>query len=127
MAFTTDLTTDIGAVRLLICDLDPEHPIFPDDQMIQVFLDQEDESVKQAAALALETIAGNRAMVMQVIQLLDLKLDGQKTAQGMLDTAKRFRETADDGWVGIDIAQMVDTPFNYRELLVKDLLRGYSY
>lgn len=118
--FTDDLETDIGKVRQFIFDLDPTKPIFPDDLMIQNFLDSELGDVKCAAAFALETIAGNRAMVLQVMQILDLKTDGKSTAQGMLEVAKRLRETAGNDWSGFEIAQMVDnSSFTYDEYVRK--------
>jgi hypothetical protein len=122
--FTTSQTTDIGKVRLLITDLDSTNPIFPDDEQIQTFLDLENDVIKLAAALAYETIAGNRALTMQVIQLLDLKMDGRQTAEAMLKLAKQWRDDvadADDAdWAGFDIAQVVgDSVFAYRDYMAR--------
>lgn len=123
--FTTDLSTDVGKVRLLLQDLDPSKPVFPSDDMIQSFLDLELGDVKQAAALGLETIAGNRALVLQVMQILDLKTDGQKTAQGLLAVAERLRETSNLDWAGFDIAQVVDdSDFDYREFMLKAIIKN---
>ena len=120
MAFTAVLTTDIGKVRQFIFDTDQATAIFPDDQMIQNFLDVGFGDVKLAAAFALETIAGNRAMTLQVMQILDLKTDGRATAQGLLDTADRFRKTAGDDWSGLEIAEIVDnSEFVYEEYMRK--------
>lgn len=127
MAFTADLTTDIGKVRQFIWDLDSTKPIFPDDQMIQNFLDAESGDTKQAAAFALETIAGNRVMVLQVIQNLDLKTDGKSVAQGLLATAQRFRDTSNNDWAGLDFAQITDSSeFAYREFLMKQIVKNYT-
>jgi len=124
MTFTdpVDLTTDIGKVRQFIFDLDPARPIFPDDQMIQNFLDVEGGDVKLAAAFALETIAGNRAMTLQVMTILDLKLDGYSVAKGLRETAKSLRESAGGDWDGLLIAEVVDTEFQWRERVLKTLL-----
>lgn len=124
MAFTTDVTTDIGKVRLLITDLTEDTPIFPDDDQIQVFLDLEGDVVKLAAALAYEVIAGNRVLTMQVVQLLDLKMDGRQTAEAMLKVAKQWRDdvaAADDAdWAGFDVAQVVgDSMFAYRDYMAR--------
>lgn len=108
MAFTADVTTDIGKVRLLLMDMDVSSPIFPDDLQIQALLDMELGDVKQGAALGMETIAGNRALVLQVIQLLDLKTDGASVAKAMLSVAQRLRDTANSDWAGIDFAEVVD-------------------
>lgn len=108
MAFTTDMTTDIGKVRLLLMDLDSTAPIYPLDTQIQAFLDLE-MSVKSAAALAMETLAGNRALVLQVITILDLKTDGFSVCKGLLASAKQLRDTDDSGgWAGFDIAEVTD-------------------
>lgn len=127
MAFTTDTTTDIGKVRLLLMDMDVSAPIFPDDAQIQAFLDIE-TSVKSAAALAMETIAGNRVTTLQVIQLLDLKTDGYSVAKGLLATAKQLRDTDDsEGWAGFDIAEVTDNSmFVLREKYWKLLLVASS-
>lgn len=119
MAFTTDVETDIGKVRLLLHDLDESKPLFPEDSYIQVFLDLESDDVKCAAALGLETIAGNRVLTMQVIQLLDLKMDGRQVAEALLKTAQRLRDSSNDEF-SFDIAQQADlTVFGYQEYLLK--------
>lgn len=124
MPFTSvDLSTDIGMVRLLITDMDPDQPIFPDDDMIQTFLTLENDEVKLAAALALETIAANRALTMQVIQLLDLKMDGKSTAEGIRKSAQALRDSAEDDWNGFDIAENPsDSVFAYRDFLVRRII-----
>lgn len=106
MGFTADVTTPIGMVRLLIWDMDPTKPIFPDDSMIQAFLNLE-WTVGCAAAKALDTIAGNRILTLQVIQNLDLKTDGVSVAKGLMALADKFRET-DQDWSGIMFAETVD-------------------
>jgi hypothetical protein len=128
MAFTIDPTTDIGKVRLLITDLDSTRPIFPDDAQIQAFLDLESGTAQLAAALALEVIAANRALTMQVVQLLDLKMDGATTAESLRETAKQWRDNSDDDWAGFEIADQVDmSDFAYREKLRKLLEQQYGY
>ena len=123
MAFTTDYTTPIGMVRLLITDLDSTNPIFPDDNQINAFLSMEYQQVKLAAALAFETIAGNRALTLQCIQLLDLKTDGLRTSQAFLGVAQRLRDTDNEDWAGFTFAQVTDdSMFVYREYLTKQLI-----
>jgi hypothetical protein len=127
MAFTVDYTTDIGKVRLLLSDVDSTNPIFPDDQQIQTLLNLELGDIKQACALGLETIAGNRAMIQKVSQLLDLKTDGKSTAQGLLAVAKQHRDNSNLDWAGFDIAEVVDnSDFVFREHYLKLLLQSAS-
>lgn len=128
MAFTADPSTNIGKVRLLVCDLDVAKPVFPDDNQILAFLDLEQDDVRCAGALALETIAGNRQLTMLVVQILDLKLDGFSVAKGLLATAKQWRDAAElsdtTGWAGFDIAEVVDnSQFAWREKYWKMLLQ----
>jgi hypothetical protein len=127
MAFTVDTTTDIGKVRLLLSDLDQTKPIYPEDAQIQAFLDMEQGSVRLAAALALEAIAANRVLTLQVIQLLDLKLDGASVAKAFLQAAKQWRDAANDDWAGLDFAQTVDnSDFAWREHYLKLVVSQYA-
>lgn len=126
MAFTADLSTDVGKVRLLLADLDSSAPVFPDDAQIQAFLDLELGDIKCAAALGMETVAGNKAMTMRFIQLLDLKLvNGADVAKGLLTAAQRFRDTSNNDWSGFDIAEVTDDSiFVLREKYWKLLVSG---
>lgn len=122
MAFTTDVSTDIGKVRLLLTDLDSTQPIFPNDTYIQAFLDLELGDVKCAAALGMETIAGNQALLLKCIQLLDLKTDGKSVADAMLKVATQMRTNANN-WSGIDFVQVTDdSVFAWREYLTKQFI-----
>jgi hypothetical protein len=90
---TVDPTTTIGRVRLLATDLDEVSPLFEDAQ-ITALLDMEAESVKRAAALALETIASSEALVSKKIRTLDLQTDGPAVAAELRARAKSLREQA---------------------------------
>jgi hypothetical protein len=93
-----DPTTDIGLVRLLCTDLSETDPLFTDAQ-IQAFLDLEGDSVKLAAAQALDTIASNEALVSKAIRTMDLQTDGPAVAAELRARAKELRDQAavDDG------------------------------
>lgn len=125
MAFTADLATDIGKVRMLLTDVDSANPLFPNDTQIQAFLDLELQDIKHAAALALETIASNRIMTLMMVQLLDLKVDSVTFAKSLMDTAKRLREYDNDDWCGFDWAEITDNSlFTLREKYTKLLIAG---
>ncbi len=66
MAFTYDLTTDRGTVRLIITDSDHDNPIFEDNEidkfLILTAIDGTND-VNLASAMALETIASSEALV----------------------------------------------------------------
>jgi hypothetical protein len=97
----TDPTTPIGLVRLLCTDLSETEPLFTDAQ-IQAFLTLEGDSVKLAAAQALDTIASNEALVSKAIRTMDLQTDGPAVAAELRARAKELRAQAavDDGTDG---------------------------
>lgn len=121
MAFTYDTTTDRGRVRMLITDRDEENPVFQDAE-IDAFLDMNDDSVRLAAASALETIATDQALVLKVLVTLDLETDGAKVADSLMKRAASLR--AQEESVGaFDVAEMVVNDFSARERLFNEILR----
>lgn len=93
MAITTDPTTALGQVRLLISDTNAAAPVF-DDNEITAFLTLEAQNVRMAAAQALDTIASNEVMVSKVIRTQDLQTDGSKVAAELRARATSLREQA---------------------------------
>jgi hypothetical protein len=73
MPITTDPTTDIGKVRLLITDVTEATALFTDEQ-IQAFLDMHGGSVFRAAAQGADTIAFSEVLVSKKIRTQDLAL-----------------------------------------------------
>lgn len=126
MAFTYDVSTDIGKVRLLITDTDDGNPIF-DDSEITSFLTQTAyggvNDVRLAAALALETIATSEALIQKKIKLLDLSTDGPAVSDALMKRAEVLRKEADEE-VTFDWAEWGLTDFNKREILLKDQMRN---
>lgn len=92
-AITTDPTTSIGFVRLLITDLDEAVPLFTDAQ-ITAFLTAEGGVVKRAAAIALETIARSEVLVSKRISTQDLSVDGPAVAAELRASATELRGQA---------------------------------
>lgn len=127
MAFTFDLTTDVGRVRLLIPDRVAGDILFEDEEL-EAFLALESGNVRRAAALALETVAADQALTLKVIKTLDLTTDGAKVAEALLKRAEKLREQAaasEDAEEGaaFDIAEMTPTVFAFRERVWKQGLR----
>lgn len=126
MAFTYDLSTDAGKVRLLIPDNKAASYIFEDDE-IDLFLALEG-GIKKATAMALETIASNEVLVLKVIKLLDVQTDGAKVSDALLKRAALLRSQAEDDALadgdGFDIAEMVVDDFTQRERWCKQSLIG---
>jgi len=128
MAFTYDVTTDRGKVRLLCTDTDAANVIFQDNE-IDAFLTLMSSNILRSAALALETIAGQEVLLMKRITLLELTTDGPAEARALLALATKLKEQADaeeaaeDGGA-FDYAEMVVDSFTYRERLEKEALRA---
>lgn len=133
MAFTFNLATDVGRVRLLIPDRDSTDPIFGDDE-IETFLNLEGD-VRRATALALETAASDQTLTLKVIKLLDITTDGAKTGDALLKRAALLRSQAAqaeqaelaaqaDASELFDIAEMVPNSFAWRERVWNEGLRN---
>lgn len=67
MAFSYDLDTNIGKVRLLINDSDRTDPLFSDKE-IQVFLDLTSQTPELAAARAYGTIIRAKSLLAKVVK-----------------------------------------------------------
>lgn len=128
MAFTFDLSTDVGKVRMLIPDRVAGDILFEDEE-IEAFLEMESGNVRRAAALALETVAADQALTLKVIKSLDLDTDGAKVSDALLKRADKLREqanaveAAEDG-AAFDIAEMTPTAFAFRERVWKQGMRN---
>ena len=93
---TMDPTTMIGQVRLLATDVDEDNLIFRDAE-ITAFLTLEGDSVRLAAAQALDTIASNEALVSKKIRTQDLATDGPAVAAELRARAAALRKQVEDG------------------------------
>lgn len=128
MAFTYDLGTDVGKVRLLVMDNQAGDYLFEDAE-ISIFLTLEGANLKRGTALALETMASNEAYVSKRIKLLDLQTDGPAVAKELRERAAALRKQADaeeayeDGGA-FDIAEWVVDEFTARQRLVNEALRS---
>lgn len=127
MAFTYDVSTDVGKVRMLIPDRDEQSVIFQDDE-IDAYLALNDLSHRRAAAEALETIASDQALTLKVIRTLDLETNGASLMNSLMARAKQLRETADVAEAGdealFDWAEMSETEFQKRERVYKQAQRS---
>lgn len=89
-----DFTTDVGKVRLLISDVDEAAFTFSDAE-INAFLDLEGDDVRIAAAVALETLASNEALVFKKMRAERLlEVDGTAVAKALMERAAALREQA---------------------------------
>lgn len=89
-------TPEQRQVRLLISDTDPGNRVFSTSE-INDFLALNANSVRRAAAQALDTIAANEAMVSKKIRTQDLSTDGPAVAEQLRKQAAELRRQADEG------------------------------
>lgn len=107
-----DYGTDVGRVRLLINDVDEANEVFPDAQLA-AFLALEHDSVKRAAAQAIDSQATNEALALKVLKDHQVTTDGAKLADAMRRHADSLRKQArededseDDGFF-FDVVDIV--------------------
>jgi hypothetical protein len=84
----------VSQVRLLIADT--AQPVLLEDDKLLGFLAIEGQSVKRAAAAALEAIATSEVLVSKVIRTQDLQTDGSKVAAELRARALQLRAQADN-------------------------------
>jgi len=92
MPYDYGIGTDLGRVRLLINDTSSD-PVFTDEE-IAAFLTMEGDSVKLAAAQALDTIADDEALTSKVIRSQDLSTNGATVAAQLRSRAQTLRTQA---------------------------------
>lgn len=120
MAFTYDVSTDRGKVRLLITDVVEANALFQDAE-IDAFLSM-NTTVRLSAAAALEVIAASEVLVLKKITNLDLETDGPAVAKELRELAKQLR--AQDSALGaFDIAEQIHDDFTLREYYLKQAQR----
>lgn len=93
MADSYDLATPVGQVRLLLNDV--EEPFVFTDAEVTAFLALEGESVKRAAAQAIDANASSEVLAAKVLRTQDVTTDGAKVADALRKHAAELRRQAD--------------------------------
>lgn len=99
-----------------------QHTLLSDDDL-DTFLTLQTDDVRLAAAMALDTIASNEALVQKKISILDLKTDGPAVAKSLREHAAQLREEA-DGDDAFDWAELVTTTSAWDERIFAQAQRG---
>ena len=128
MAFTYDLSTNRGKVRLLIQDTDETYEFYSDaeiDAFLTVAGELDGDTVFYASALALESWASNQVMILKVVELLDVVTDGAAVSREMRMRAAVLRADAitSSSDAGFEIAEMALGPFSWREQAINEAIR----
>lgn len=125
MTYTYDLSTNVGKVRLLIPDKVETDAFFTDEELTGML--SIENGIKRVAALCIETLASDSALVMQVIKVHQLQSDGASVARALLNRAALLRKQADDDDANddasFDIASFVLNDFTYRDTIYNEALR----
>lgn len=95
-------------VRLLIADTAAAPDQLLVDDQIEGFLELNAQSVRRAAADALDAIASSETLVSKKIRTQDLSTDGPAVADSLRKHADRLRSQADDE-DGVELFDIVDT------------------
>lgn len=117
--------TPIEQVRLLIPDRDPADQVFTDIE-IQEFLSLENNNVRAAAALALETAATNEALRLRVMRVGGDSVDGAAVARALLERARALRASAVAALssnIAVAVIEQAHGLFGQRERLMNEILR----
>lgn len=149
MAFTYNFVSwpQGSWVRLLIMDTDASHPIFDDDEINQflylkssqfIYVSSQSNStgnsisppvqvysIYGAAALALMSMASNKAYLAAITSILDVKLDVSKAAAALKAMAQSYLDL-DDNMGHFAIAEWVNDQFTARERVIAQWLRLYG-
>lgn len=128
MAFTYDLSTSIGKMRLLLKDTDSANPIYQDAEYT-AFYDLSGGSELRGAGMAIESAATNTNLRSRVVAALDVRwTDPARQMAELMSRAERLYAQADaiDAQSGgaFDWAELVTTDFSARERLNAELLRS---
>lgn len=127
MTFTYDPTTDVGKVRMVLPDKVQANAFFTDEEL-EVFLEIE-SNWRRATALALETMAVDAALVLQVIRVQNITTDGAKVADALLKRAVQLRKQADEADAsdegGFEVTEFILDNFGRRERLLNDAIRRH--
>lgn len=122
MAFTYDLATNVGKVRLLIADTVEDGAVFEDEELTAL-LTMEGSVVKSAAARALETLAANKAKLAVRVTRGSVTDDLSQVAKELRESAKQLRAEADSEDDGAILQQAVSPSwerFSHRKNILAD-------
>ena len=127
MAFSYDLATDRGKVRLLIQDTDETYEFYTDaeiDAFLTIAGDLEGDDVFNASAVALESWASNQVMIIKVVTLLDVETDGASVSREMRQRAQMLRADAitSSSDAGFEIAEMALGHFSWVEQVTNEAI-----
>ena len=125
MAFTYDLSTNRGKVRLKIRDTDTAdatRQLFDDDE-IDFFITEASVDLNLAAAGALDAVSANAALLAKSQKIGDYTIDSKAMAEAVMKVAAHYRGLSEAA-PAFDYAELNLSPFSEAELIWNDVLRN---
>jgi hypothetical protein len=126
MAFTYDLATNRGKVRLKIRDTDeavPTRQIFQDDEIDFFLTEAGGADLNLAAAGALDAISANAALLAKATKIGDYSIDSKAMAEAVMKVAAHYRALSENA-PAFDYAELNLSPFSEAELIWNDMVRN---
>ncbi len=126
MAFTYDLSTNRGKVRLKIRDTDVADAtlrLFEYDEIYFFLIEAGGADLNLAAAGALDAIAANAALLAKATKIGDYSIDSKAMAEAVMKVAAHYRALS-EGAPAFDYAELNLSPFSEAQLVWNDVLRN---
>lgn len=124
MAFTYNLSNNIGKIRNLIGDVLEASALLTDEE-ITSFLSMQANDLYMTAALCLRRIAANKVLVARVRKSGDFMEDTRDIVKNMMSVAKTYEDMSKSAPAEAD-AETIYTDFNYQDIRFNRALRGES-
>lgn len=124
MAFTYDLTTNRGKVRLKIRDTDTAdatRQLFDDDE-IDFFLTEASADLNLAAAGALDSVSANAALLAKMEKIGDYTIDSKAMAGAVMKIAAHYRSLSEQA-PAFGFAEQTLSGFSYWDIVINELQR----
>jgi len=122
MAFTYDLTTNLGKVRNMIGDATDTGHIL-EDADINAFISMVNSDLYKAASLCLYRIAASQALLAKMKKAGDYQEDLRAIAKEVREVAKVYSDMSENTPAEAQAESFVND-FSYRDVLTRKDLRG---
>jgi hypothetical protein len=124
MAFTFDITTNLGKVRFLISDMVDSGHVF-EDATINGALSLAGNDLYKAAALCLYSLAASKALLAKRKTAGNYSEDLTAMSRECRETAKEYEQKALNTPAEAQ-AELINTDFNYRTIVINKDYREES-
>lgn len=124
MAYTYDLSTNVGKVRNLINDTTESTALLSDEEISSI-LTLRSSDIYMSAALCLRKMAANKVLLAKMKAAGDYKEDLRAIYKGLIELAKIYEDMSITDPAEAD-QEVILTDHNYNQILQDRSLRGVS-